>query len=241
MTEAVLDAKALARLRDFDTPTICNAVNMLAPEAPKNFTSETLICAAPDNPPMVGYAKTARMRGTRPSPLPKAEERAFELEYWAYVAAGPRPTISVMQDIDGAQAGYAALWGDVNATIHQGLGCVGGITSGCIRDIHQIPPGFQLLAAKVTPFGSWSHFVAFDCDVLVCGMAVRSGDLVHADRHGAVVIPAGIASRVADAADHVTRRERIIVDVAKRPGLTVDDIRKAYQDMSAMTFDTKKS
>src|SRR5688572_18315147 len=95
----VLDAKSLDRLRGFDTPTICNAINVVAPELPKSFTSETLICAAPDLPPMVGYAKTARMRGTRPSPMGKEEERAFELEYWAYVAAGPRPTISVMQDI----------------------------------------------------------------------------------------------------------------------------------------------
>ena len=240
MPEAVLNEKELAELRAFDTPTICNAINVLAPEAPKNFTSDTLLCAAPDLPPMVGYAKTARMRGTRPCPLSKTEEREFELAYWAYVAEGPRPTISVMQDIDGAQAGYAALWGDVNATLHQGLGCVGGITSGCIRDLHQVPKGFQLLAAKVTPFGSWSHFVAFDCDVFVSGMAVTSGDLIHADRHGAVVVPASIAGRVAEAADFVTRRERIIVEAAKRPGLTVDDIRKAYQQTSGMTFQAKK-
>lgn len=239
MPDAVLSEQELAELRAFDTPTVCNAINVLAPEAPKNFTSENLICAAPDLPPMVGYAKTARMRGTRPSPFSKAEEREFELKYWAYVAAGPLPTISIMQDIDGARAGYAALWGDVNATIHQGLGCVGGITSGCIRDLHQIPKGFQLLAAKVTPFGSWSHFVEFDCDVFVCGMAVKSGALIHADRHGAVVIPENIASRVAAAAVHVTRRERIIVDVAKRPGLTVDDIRRAYQAMSEMKFEPK--
>src|ERR1051326_1062277 len=109
----------LASLAKFDTSTICNALNYLDPSLPKNFTSSPdYFCAYPELPPMVGYARTAKINGAHPSPLPKLEEREYEIRYWEYVKGGAQPTISVIQDIDNARAGYAAIWGDINAGIH---------------------------------------------------------------------------------------------------------------------------
>ena len=58
-------------------------------------------------------------------------------------------------------------------------------------------------------------------------MRVRDGDLIHADRHGAVVIPHEVAAKVKGAADQVIRRERVIIEAARRPGFDIDKLREA--------------
>ena len=228
MTNAILSEDQLSHLRRFDTPTVSNAINTILKGSRQNFTRDHLYCAFPSLPSFVGYAKTATMRGVHPCPLSKEEESEHELRYWTYVAEGPRPTISVIQDLDGKDAGYASIWGEVNATIHFGFGCVGTVTDGGIRDLDSIPPGFQLLATKVTPFGSWSHYVDFGCTVNVCGMQVHSGDLIHADRHGAVVVPTDRIPELFAAIERVFRREKPLIDAAKEPNLTVEKLRAAH-------------
>src|SRR6478736_9932463 len=95
-----LTDEQLTYLRKFDTPTVSNAINSVLGGARQNFTKDSLFCAFPALPPMVGYAKTATMRGLHPCPLTREEEIEHELRYWAYIAEGPRPSISVIQDLD---------------------------------------------------------------------------------------------------------------------------------------------
>ena len=143
-----LASEILAALAKYDTPTICNAMEVVAPERRLiGFTTRPLVCPVPDLPPIVGYARTATMRATAASSLPPAEQQAQRLAYYEYVGTGEGPRISVIQDIDGAEAGYGAFWGEVNSAIHKALGCLGVITDGSIRDIQQWAPGFQALAA----------------------------------------------------------------------------------------------
>jgi hypothetical protein len=96
----------------------------------------------------------------------------------------------VIQDLDGPLVGFGAFWGEVQTTIHKGLGCLGVVTDGCVRDITMMAPGFQVLAGSITPSHAWVHLVDIGGAVNVGGMMVSDGDLIHADRHGAVVIPA---------------------------------------------------
>ena len=102
----------------------------------------------------------------------------------------PAPGISVIQDLDGADVGFGAFWGEVQSTVHKALGLVGVVTDGCIRDIPQWAPGFQALAGSIAPSHGHVHLAGFGQEVRVAGMLVRPNDLIHADRHGAVVIPA---------------------------------------------------
>ncbi len=97
--------------------------------------------------------------------------------------------------------GYGAFWGEVQSAVHKALGCVGVITDGSIRDIPQWAPGFQALAGSIGPSHAWVHAESFGGEVRVAGMTVRSGDLIHADRHGAVVIPFDVAAKLPDAAE----------------------------------------
>src|SRR5260370_7737903 len=110
----------------------------------------------------------------------------------------------VIEDLDGEHAGYGAFWGEVQSNVHKALGCLGTVTNGSIRDIPQIPEGFQMLAGSIGPSHAYVHLVEFGGAVNVHGMAARSGDLVHPDRHGAVGVPMGQISPIISAADALT-------------------------------------
>ena len=226
----MLDAKLLETLRSFDTPTICNALEIVAPERRlTGFTIRPLVCPFPDLPPMVGYAKTATIRATHANELTGAAARDQRVKYYEYMASAPTPSICVIQDLDGAEVGYGAFWGEVQSTVHKALGLHGVVTDGCIRDIPQWAPGFQALAGSIAPSHAHVHLAGFGQLVRVAGMIVRSGDLVHADRHGAVVIPENAAAKIPAACDLLARKEAVILDLARKPGFTVAKLRDALQ------------
>ena len=233
MTDTPLNEEELAPLRELDTPTVCNTIEMLRPERQGfGYTTDTMVCVDPGLPPLVGYAKTAAIRSTRPSGRSADRTRQARLDYFRHVAAAPVPGVAVIQDLDGDRAGYGSFWGEVTSTSLKALGCAGGITDGSIRDVDAIAAGFQLLARKVVPSRAFVHVVDFECDVNVLGMIVRPGDLVHADRHGAVVVPHDLARAIAGGAGLVARRERIILDAARSPGFTVDALARAMEEAS---------
>jgi regulator of RNase E activity RraA len=190
-----------------------------------------LVCAFPDLPPMVGYARTATIRSANPSGRGKEDDRKIRVGYYEYVASGPAPRICVIQDLDGEQAGHGAFWGEVQTNVHKALGCVGGVTDGSIRDIPMMAGGFQMLAGSVGPSHAHVHLVDFGGTVRVAGMIVRSGDLIHADRHGAVLVPHELAPKVVAAADLCARREAVLLEACRRPGFSIAELRQALQRM----------
>ena len=122
-------------------------------------------------------------------------QREQRIGYYEYIADKPAPGIMVIQDLDGPDVGFGAFWGEVMSAVHKGLGLLGVVTDGCIRDIDQWAPGFQALAGSIMPSHAHVHLADFGKEVRVAGMLVRSGDLVHADRHGAVTIPEAVWRR----------------------------------------------
>ena len=225
----ILNEQELADLKKWDTPSVCNALEILVPSRRmRGFTLETLLCAHPEYPPMVGYARTAMLRAMHEPEKTEDELTEESLEYYQYVQDGPRPSVIVVQDMDPIP-GYGSFWGEVNSTIHQGLGALGTITNGCVRDIPACAPGFQFISAHIRPSHSWDHVVAFGCEVTVSGMEVKSGDLIHADRHGAVVIPHAVAREVPATCELVARKEAVIIEAARRPDFSVEVLREAVR------------
>jgi regulator of RNase E activity RraA len=133
----------------------------------------------------------------------------------------------VIQDIDGPDAGFGAFWGEVNSAVHKALGCLGVITDGSIRDIPQWAPGFQALAGSIGPSHAHVHVTGFAAEVRVAGMTVCDGDLIHADSHGAIVIPLHIADKLPEAADLCGRREVPILDIARDKAFSLQRLRDA--------------
>ena len=220
-----------AELMKLDTPTVCNALEIVAPERRGyGYNVQPLVCTRPELPPMVGIARTASIRAQHPSDLKGAEARAKQDAYYAYVDEGPKPAIMVIQDLDGEARGYGSWWGEVNSNIHKGMGCLGLVTDGSVRDLPDIAEGFQMLADRVGPSHAYVHPVDFGRTVTVAGMRVESGDLIHADQHGAVVIPWDVAAEVPAAAADIAKREAVIISAAQEPGFNMDRLRKAWGD-----------
>ena len=236
MSETPLNSAELSALRDLDTPTVCNALEICLPERISfGFTTQHLHCVNPKLPPMVGYARTSTIRALRASTDEPADQKQKRINYYNYVAEGAGPTVSIVQDLDDGQAGFGCFWCEVNSNVHKALGCLGTITNGGIRDLTEFAPGFQGLAGAITPSHANVQLVDLGGEVNVAGMVVKSGDLIHADMHGAVVIPHEVARDVPAAADLMVRREAVVLEAARAPGATAETITKAMVESAKVT------
>jgi regulator of RNase E activity RraA len=219
-TQADLDV-----LKQWDTPTICNGLEVLVPERRSiGFTVEQMVAADRKLPPMVGLARTGTIRA-REKPRGHVTDR---MDWYDYVAARELPTVAILQDLDATE-GYGAFWGEVQTTVHKALGCIGCVTNGSFRDLDMLAPGFQIVGGRVGPSHSWVHTVDYGKPVDVFGMSVVHDDVIHADFHGAVVIPADCVKTLPGAIDLVSRREKVILDLCKEPGFSLETLRGALK------------
>lgn len=217
-------------LTKWDTPTICNALEVVVPERrATGFTTGTLTCLDPKLPPMVAHARTATIRATSPADESADALKLRRARYYEYIADSPFKTIAVIQDLD-ATPGFGAFWGEVNTAVHRGLGCMGGVTNGSMRDLDDCAPGFQLLAGKVGPSHAHVHIVDFGSPVTIFGMRVLHDDIIHADQHGAVVIPAQAVKALPAAVELLQRREAIILKAARSADFDIEKLKKATAD-----------
>lgn len=219
-TQADLDV-----LTQWDTPTICNGLELIVPDRRAiGFTVEPMVCTDPKAKPIIGLARVGTIRAKEP-PRDKVADRA---DWYDYVAAGEFPTIAILQDIDD-RPGYGAYWGEVQSTIHKALGVLGCVTNGSFRDLDAWAPGFQMIGGRVGPSHAHVHMVAYGQPVNVFGMNVGHDDVIHADFHGAVVIPADMVKKLPGAIDLCSRREKVILDVCRADDFTPAKLRAALQ------------
>ena len=219
----------LAALTQWDTPTICNALEEIVPERRGHgFTTEPLVPLDPDLPPICGYARTATIRAAEPTNATPEEMAARRMSYYEYVAQAPHPTVVVIQDLD-PEPGIGAFWGEVQTNVHKGLGVLGAVTNGSFRDVVDSARGFNLLGAKIGPSHAFVHVVEFDCPVDVYGLAASTNDIVHGDRHGAVMIPDQAVKQIPTVIARILRREAITIEAARGPDFDVEKLRAATQ------------
>jgi regulator of RNase E activity RraA len=215
-----------SHLRQFDTPTISNALEIARGSREiSGFTRHTVIAASSRLPAIVGFARTAKIRCS--TPYDPGQRRRNQIAYYDYIAGGEQPSVAVIQDID-EHPGLGAFWGEVNTHIHWGLGCAGTLTNGSMRDLDAMHPEFQCLAGSLSPSHAWVQVVESGKPVDVFGMYVQSGDIVHADRHGAIVIPARYLEKLPAAIDLMARREKVLLDAARRPDFDIQALKDAF-------------
>src|SRR5208282_1605078 len=224
---AMVSESQFSFLRSIDTPTVCNLIEIVAAERRgAGYTVSHLHCPFPDLPPMVGFAKTVTMRARDAVSGPSF--MAKRMDYLDYVAAAPQPGIAVIEDKD-EPAGYGAFWGEVQTNVHKALGCLGTITNGSVRDIPAVAEGFQMLAGSIGPSHAYVHVVEFGLPVTIHSMEVKSDDLIHSDRHGAVVVPVDKIDAMPAALDGLLKQEARIISAARAPGATVEQIKAAFR------------
>jgi regulator of RNase E activity RraA len=216
-------AHDLQVLTQWDTPTICNALELIVPERRAiGFTVEPMVALHADATPIVGLARVGTVRAKEPPRGSVAERMAW----YEYVADAALPTVVVIQDLDD-RPGYGAFWGEVNTNLHHKLGALGCVTNGSFRDLAASNRDFQIIGGRVGPSHAHIHVVDFGKPVNVFGMQAGHDDVIHADVHGAVVIPAQCVKLLPEKIDLVSRREKVILDLCASPNFSVSKLREA--------------
>ena len=226
LTEEELDA-----LRQFDTCMIANAIESFNVRLRNTgFADASVRCMFEDAPPMVGYAATARLRsGEPPIGGGNFHDRA---DFWNTLLTVPTPRILVLEDMDDPP-GRGAFVGDMHAAILKGLGCVGYVTNGAVRELPSVRKmGIQLFAGTVAVSHAYAHIFEIGAAISVGGMEVRPGDLLHGDRHGLLTVPAKIAANVPGVAERLQQAEQRIIDFCRSKDFSVPKLREVMKTLS---------
>jgi 4-hydroxy-4-methyl-2-oxoglutarate aldolase len=202
-----LSHSELMELKRWNTPTIYNGWEQITQSnsARDGFNLEQVTDFMPQMGPMVGYAVTVVIEpGNKQHPQNNPDGW---IRYREYIASMPGPKIVVVQDLDKPNT-YGAFWGEVNSNIHKSLGCVGTITDGGIRDLDEMNnAGFKALARRLCVGHAHSWPVSWNCAVQVFGRKILPGQLIHADKHGFLVIPDEDQKGLLDAARFMDSNE----------------------------------
>ncbi|EAR52884.1 hypothetical protein OG2516_10491 [Oceanicola granulosus HTCC2516] len=223
MTPELLDL-----LRKVDTPTVCNAIEVIEGKRGfDRFTRGTVLCSDPEAGAIVGVARTAKIAAAAPPDEAPEVIRTRRMDYYRHMATGPRPALAVVEDVDGTDA-VGAFWGEINTSVHKGFGLAGAFTNGVMRDLGDLPAGFPVIAGAVGPSHAFVHVREIGTPVTVFGLVIADGDLIHADRHGALVIPKDYVAELSAAISKMRGTEAIVLDAARKPGFDFDAFEAAW-------------
>jgi hypothetical protein len=213
----------LEELRRIPTPAISNAIELfdIRPRT-AGYMSGDISCRFPDLGPVIGYAATAVTTAASPH-----GRRAAAPDYWQSVLALPGPRLAVWHDLDSPAVG--AQWGEVQASIHIALGCVGAVSDGGVRDLDEArAAGFRFFSRHVTVSHAYVHLVDFGTPVTVGGLEVRPGDLLVGDQHGVVQVPLEVAREVPRALRLVDDWERRVIEASRLSEGAFEAMKQAY-------------
>jgi regulator of RNase E activity RraA len=187
----------------------------------------------PQMGPMVGYAVTLVVEPGNPKHR-EANPNAWS-EYRRYVAGVTGPKIVVVQDLDKPRV-IGSFWGEVNSNTHRALGCVGTITDGAVRDLDEMTnAGFKALARRLCVGHAHVCPVRWGCAVEVFGQRIEPGQLIHADKHGFLVVPNEDVPRLLEASRFMDSNECNTVIAAARScsGLVAEEALKKLDEAGA--------
>ncbi len=231
MADRQLSHSDLLQLKRWNTPTIYNGWEQITSKdiARECFNIEETRDFMPQMGPMVGYAVTVVIEPSNPK---HKENTAANLDYIRYVASIPGPKIVVVQDLDKPLV-LGSKWGEVNSNRHRALGCVGTITDGAIRDVDEMTnAGFKAIAKRLCVGHAHAKPVRWNCEVEVFGTKVKPGQLIHADKHGFMVIPPEDEAQLLEAAVFMDQNETNTVIPAARSssGKTNEELIEALSE-----------
>ncbi|GAA6207867.1 RraA family protein [Cognatishimia sp. WU-CL00825] len=218
----------LKLLQSVDTPTVCNAIEVAEGKRGfDNFTRGTMLASAPEEGAIVGYARTAKIAALSPPTEAPEVIKARRMAYYHHMATGPRPAITVIEDLDYPDC-IGAFWGEINTSVHKGFNLAGTLTNGVMRDLGDLPAGYPVIAGSIGPSHGFVHVKEIGTPVKVFGLEVNDGDLVHADRHGALVVPPAIIPALEAAINKLLATEKIVLDAAQAEGFDFEKFSEAW-------------
>jgi len=213
----MVDPDLLSLLQGVDTPTVCNAIEVAQGKRGFDAFTRGTMLASDTGRAVVGFAVTARIAAIEPPTEDPDVIRNRRMAYYRAMAEAPQPSVAVVEDVDFPHA-IGAYWGEVNTTIHKGFGLSGALTNGVMRDLGDMAPDFPVIAGSVGPSHGFVHVREVGTEVTIFGLRVAPGDLVHADRHGALVIPTDVFPVLGEAIIKMQQTEKLVLDPARAEG-----------------------
>jgi regulator of RNase E activity RraA len=228
-TEPLTPAE-LEELCSLSTCVVASAIETFRLRLPNTGFADARIHSIFENEsPLVGYAATARIRSANP-PMEGYGYSYERTDWWNHILSLPAPRVVVIEDQD-EPVGVGAFVGEVNSNILLALGCAGLVTNGGVRDLNEVrPTGFQMFAGNVSVSHAYSHIFDFGGPVVVGGLAIRPGDLIHADRNGVQTIPLEIASEVPGVAHKIQQRRQKLVGLCRRRKFSIEALLEGIQE-----------
>ena len=226
-------------LTTVDTPTISNALDLYRGDrSAEGFTRSPVVCSNKNLKPIIGVAKTAKIKASIKSSLTTSELNDIRLNYYEYMSTITDPTfknICVIEDSDWPNP-VGAFWGEVNVSLHKGLKLEGTLTNGLLRDLGDIDEDYMVLASAIGPSHAYVHVVEYNIDVNLFGLKIKPNDVIHADRHGAVIIPRDALEILPKAIQFMKDKEEIIIKATKEKDFNFEKLKIAWQKANSMIF-----
>lgn len=235
MSSVAISPDTLARLAQFDTPTVCNVIELFEVR-PRNsgYMDGSIKACFPELPPMVGFALTSTFRSAA-SP-PKGDVYGSLTQQVEAFAQLPGPAVVVFQDLD--EPVVAATFGEVMCSTYKGFGARGIITSGAGRDLDQVRAiGFPAFTGSTICSHAYCHILQVGVPVTVGGLWVETGMLLHGDCNGVTSIPLEIASEIPEACVELARAEQVVLDYVRGPNPTPAGLTAARKESAALMAD----
>ncbi|TBL81081.1 RraA family protein [Paenibacillus thalictri] len=231
MEQRILTHSELLQLKRWNTPTVYNGWEQITNYDRRTcFNREETKDYMPHMGVMIGYAVTVQCQPSNPDH--QINQPNAPAEYREYIASIPGPKIVIVQDLDKPDA-YGSFWGEVGANIHRSLGCVGTITDGAVRDLDEMNnAGFKALAARTCVGHAYSWPVKWNCEVEVFGTKVKPGQLIHADKHGFLIIPEEDQAHILEATRFMDTNEcnTVIVSGRNTAGKSMEQVLAGMQE-----------
>ena len=214
----------------YDTPTVCNAMDViLGTRTAVGFTKKQFVAAQDNSMRIVGFAKTAKLRTASPPLISQEQVLKNRMDYYEYIVQNEKHPVVVIEDTDYPES-VGAFWGELNVAVHKGLKIKGTITNGLIRDLDMLDSGYQVIAGGIGPSHAFSHITSLNADVNIFGLEISADDFIHADRHGAMTVPKKHLDALPEALKLVTDREVPILKAARKSDFSLAKLKKAFED-----------
>lgn len=223
-----MKAEWLDRLAEFDTPTVCNGCELLEAQDPSaGYTGPDVRALMPEMGVRVGIAVTTRLDTTSPGTNDPGSLWNDYLRLIQKIAAGgqggvPLPIIAIFESV-GLRPRYTVTIGDGMATVMRMAGVVGLVTNGSIRDLEGVRGvGLPCWAAGLSPMHGRMRWLDIGSPIVIDGMTVRTGDVVHADVNGIGCFPAEHAERLFEKAAQIRQKEQTLFAKLRAPGMNLE-------------------
>lgn len=217
-----LSDSTLEFLRSVDSPTIANAIEPFnLRDRCEGFIGGSVQCQFPDLGVMVGRAVTVTMSS---APGETASRDGY-WKMWDAVAAAEGPTVIAIQDVSGKPE-RCAYAGEMMATLAQRLGAVGMVTDGALRDVQEVHDiGFHyFMRFPVVSHGNF-EIVSVGEPIELDGQRVESGDILHGDRNGIVIIPDAVLEDLPAAVQGIREREGAQLEYMRSDAFSLADLK----------------